>query len=74
MRRATLLLIAAFVGLASGLVTSFGLVPRVRLVEVLTVFFTAFGAGATLVGAVLEFRKARRPGTGLQPPGRGRPS
>ena len=59
MRRAILLLLAAVVGLGSGLVTALDLVPRVRLVEAVTLFFSAFGAGATMVGAIIEFRKAR---------------
>lgn len=60
MRRTALLLLAAVVGTASGLLGAMEMVPRVRLVEVFTLFFSAVGAGATLVGAVIEFKRVRR--------------
>jgi hypothetical protein len=70
MRRSILLLLAAVVGLVSGLITAFDLVPRVRLVEVVTLFFSAFGAGATMVGAIIEIRKSRRLPPAPRPPQR----
>jgi hypothetical protein len=58
--RARLLLIAAIIQVILGGLTVIALVPRIRLVEAVTVFATAFGAGITLLGAILEFKKARR--------------
>ena len=43
----------AIIGAVAGAVAAFTLVGReARLVDVLTIFFTAFGAGASLVVAV----------------------
>lgn len=58
-RRAVLLVIVAVFGVATSLAGALALVPRVRLVEVLTVFAGGVGAGAALVAAVVEFRKER---------------
>lgn len=58
--RIKLLLFAAIVQVVLGALTAAALVPRIRLVEAVTVFATAFGAGATLVGGLVEFKKARR--------------
>jgi uncharacterized membrane protein YiaA len=41
------------------------LIERVRLVDILIVFFTGFGAGAGLVKTVLDFRAGRK--TKIQP-------
>jgi hypothetical protein len=59
--RTRLLLIAAIIQVVLAALTVTALVPRVRLVEAVTVFATAFGAGATFVGGLAEFRKARKP-------------
>jgi hypothetical protein len=56
--RPALVLAGALVGIATSLITALELVPRVRLVEVLTVFASAVGGGAGLVWATIEFRKA----------------
>lgn len=58
--RIRLLLFAAIIQVVLGALTVAALVPRVRLVEAVTVFATAFGAGATFVGGVAEFKKARK--------------
>lgn len=57
--RPALVLVAAVLGIATSFFGALALVPRVRLVEVLTVFAGAVGGGAGLVWAVWEFRKAR---------------
>ena len=57
--RAVLLVLVAVLGLATSLLGALSLVPRVKLVEVLTVFAGGVGAGAALVAAVVEFRKER---------------
>lgn len=53
-------LLASVVGIVIAVATGFTLVPRVRPVEVLIVLGTAFGAGASFVVAVREFRDAGR--------------
>jgi len=53
-----LALVAALLGLTTSLFTALALVPRVRLVDVLTVFASAVGGGAGLTWATMEFRKA----------------
>jgi hypothetical protein len=58
--RIKLLLFAAIVQVVIAALTTATLVPRIRLVEAVTIFATAFGAGATFVGGVLDFKKARR--------------
>jgi hypothetical protein len=64
MNRAVILLIGAAAGVLASLLTAVDLVPRVRWVEVIMVFAGAFGAGAALTGALVEFRtiRAREPG------------
>ncbi len=57
--RPALVLVAALLGIATSFFGALALVPRVRLVEVVTVFAGAMGGGAGLVWAVVEFRKAR---------------
>ena len=52
-------LVAALLGIATSFFGALALVPRVRLVEVVTVFASAVGGGAGLVWAMVEFRKAR---------------
>lgn len=58
--RIKLLLVATIIQVVIAAMTTATLVPRVRLVEAVTIFATAFGAGATFVGGVRDFRKARR--------------
>ncbi len=58
--RPVLALVAALLGIATSLFTALALVPRVRLVDVLTVFASAVGGGAGLTWATMEFRKAPR--------------
>ncbi len=56
--RLVLALVAALLGIATSLFTALALVPRVRLVDVLTVFASGVGGGAGLTWAAMEFRKA----------------
>ena len=58
--RPVLALVAALLGIATSLFTALALVPRVRLVDVLTVFASAVGGGAGLTWATMEFRKAHK--------------
>jgi hypothetical protein len=58
--RTRLLLLAAIIQVVLGALTAAALVPRIRLVEAVTVFATAFGAGATFVGGLNDFKKSRR--------------
>jgi hypothetical protein len=55
-RRAVALLASAGIGTLVSLTTALALVPRIRAVEVVAVFGGAFGAGAALVSAIVEFR------------------
>jgi hypothetical protein len=58
-RAAAFTLLGAVLGLATAVVSGLALVPRVRLVEVLTVMATGIGGGAALVGSIIQFRQAR---------------
>jgi hypothetical protein len=58
--RPVLVLVAALVGIATSLVTALDLVPRVRLVDVLTVFASGVGGGAGVAWSTMEFRQALR--------------
>jgi hypothetical protein len=62
MKRTALLLFATMLGVGVSFVGALGLVPRVRLVEVLTVFFGAFGGGASFAGAMIAIKRARQGG------------
>ena len=53
------MLAAAVVGLATAVISGLALVPRVRLVEVLTVVAGGVGGGAALVSALLSYKQAR---------------
>jgi hypothetical protein len=57
--RAVLLLAPAALGVVISITTALALVPRVRTVEVVTIFASAFGSGAALTGALVGFRKSR---------------
>ena len=59
MHRSMLPLITAAIGVFTSLTAAIDLVPRVRLVEVIQIFFGAFAAGAGLTAALVEFKKAR---------------
>ena len=69
MNRSVLLLIAAAIGVLTSFTTAVDLVPRVRLVDVVLVFFGAFGAGAAFTAAVVELKTKRE----SRPNVRGRP-
>ena len=51
-------LVAAVLGLATAVVSGLALLPRVRLVEVLTVVAGGIGGGAALTAAVVQFKQA----------------
>ena len=55
----TSMLVVAVCGLATAVISGLALVPRVRLVEVLTVVAGAFGAGAAVVSAWIQFKQSR---------------
>jgi hypothetical protein len=57
-RRSAGLLASSAIGVAISLASAFSLVPRVRPVEVLTIFGSAFGAGASLAGAIISRRQS----------------
>ena len=61
MRHSIAALAAGIVGLVTAIVSGLAMIPRVRLVEVLTVVASAVGAGAALALAVVQFRQARAP-------------
>jgi len=58
MKNAVAALAVAIIGLVTALVSGLALVPRVRLVEVLTLIATAIGSGAALAVAVVQLRQA----------------
>jgi hypothetical protein len=64
--RSVLLLLPAALGIVVSITTALALVPRVRTVEVITIFGSAFGSGAALTGALLEFRKSRASSRAVQ--------
>ena len=49
--------VVAIVGVITGLLSMYNLVPRVRLVEALTLFATAFAAGAGFAATVASLRE-----------------
>jgi hypothetical protein len=57
--RSVLLLLPAALGILMSITTALALVPRVRAVEVITIFGSAFGSGAALTASIIEFRKSR---------------
>jgi hypothetical protein len=52
-------LIGAAAGLAAGLLSALQMIDRVRLVDIVTLFAGGMGAGAGLVKAVIDYRKAQ---------------
>jgi len=58
MRNAVVALAVGIVGLVIALTSGLALVPRVRLVEVLTLVATAIGSGAAFAIAVAQLRTA----------------
>ena len=50
-------LVIAIVGVIAALATVASVVPRIQLVEAITLFATAFGAGAAFVAALVGFRR-----------------
>ena len=48
--------VVAVAGVITGLLSMYSLVPRVRLVEALTLFATAFAAGAGFAATVASVR------------------
>ena len=61
-RTAVGLLVGAVAGLITAIGTGLAMVPRVPLVDVVTVLAGGIGAGAALVGAIVHFRQARQRG------------
>jgi hypothetical protein len=59
MTRERMLLMLAIAGIFTAALSALDLVPRVRAVEVVILFASAFGSGAAFVGAVIEYRNAR---------------
>ena len=57
--RSVLLLLPAVLGIVMAITTALALVPRVRAVEVMTIFGSAFGSGAALTASLIEYRKSR---------------
>ena len=58
-RAAAATLVGAAIGVATAVVSGLALLPRVRLVEVVTVVAGGIGGGAALTAAVVEFKQAR---------------
>ena len=56
MKRSMLPLLAAVIGALTSLTAGIALVPRVRLVEVIQLFFGAFAAGAGFVAAIFQYK------------------
>ena len=52
-----LALVVAVIGLVSALALMSSVVPRIRLVEAVSLFATAFGAGASFAVSVVETRR-----------------
>jgi hypothetical protein len=58
-RAAAASLLVAVLGLATALFSGLALMPRVRLVEVLTVVAGGIGGGAALTLAIAQFKQVR---------------
>jgi hypothetical protein len=59
--RAVTLLAPAVFGMIVSIVSALALVPRLRLVEVLTIVGSSFGSGAALAASIMEFRRPPAP-------------
>jgi hypothetical protein len=55
-----LMFLTSIAGLAVSVLSGLALVPRVRLVEVLTVIAGAVGGGAALVLSIQQFQRSRK--------------
>jgi hypothetical protein len=53
-------LIFSFIMILSGFLNVLMLVDRIRLVDILLLFFSGFGAGAGLVKTIIDVRLARK--------------
>jgi len=58
-RTAVAMLVAAALSLVTASVSALALLPRVRLVEVVTIVASGFAAGAALGAALAELKQAR---------------
>lgn len=59
--RTRLTMLATLVSTAIALLGALALIDRVRLVDVLALFFGGFGAGAGLAASIVQQRKLRTP-------------
>ena len=59
LRSVLVMMVPAVLGIVVAVTTALSLVPRIRTVEVITLFASAFGSGAALTWALVEFRKSR---------------
>jgi hypothetical protein len=53
-------LIFSFIMILSGFLNVLTLVDRIRLVDILLLFFSGFGAGAGMVKTIMDVRLARK--------------
>ena len=60
MKKINLPLILSIIMIAVGFFNALALSDRVRMVDILLLFFTGFGAGAGMVKTVLDVRASRR--------------
>jgi hypothetical protein len=60
MKKKHISLIFSIIMIISGFLNALTVADRVRLVDILLLFFTGFGAGAGLVKTVLDFRAGRK--------------
>jgi hypothetical protein len=60
MKKKHIPLIFSGIMILSGFLSAFAVVDRIRLVDILTLFFTGFGAGAGLVKTILDFREEQK--------------
>jgi len=59
--RTRLTMLATLVSTAIALLGALAMIDRVRLVDVLALFFGGFGAGAGLAASIVQHRKLRTP-------------
>jgi hypothetical protein len=65
MKKKRMPLIFSMIMILAGFLNALSVVDRIRLVNILTLFFTGFGAGAGFVKTVIDFRADRE--TKIQP-------